>query len=103
MNYLILALATWRISSLLANEVGPCVIFERLRNFVGVYYDSYSNRQGGTQLAQMLICVWCSSIWVGLILAAGYWLLGDVVVWLSLPLALSTIAISFEEWLQEAQ
>ena len=47
----------------------------------------------------MLICLWCSSTWIGLVLAAGYWLLGDSIVWFSLPFALSTIAIGFNEWL----
>ena len=103
MNYLILALATWRISSLLANEAGPRGIFEHLRSFVGVYYDSYSNRQGGNQLAQMLICVWCNSFWVGLVLASAYRQLGDVVVWLSLPLALSTAAIIVNRWIERDQ
>ena len=98
MNYLILALATWRISSLLANEDGPYNIFERLRNCVGVYYDDYSNAQGKNELAKMLICGWCSSVWIGLVLTIGYWLLGDVVVWLVLPLALSAAAIIIDEW-----
>ena len=103
MNYLILALATWRISSLLANEDGPYNIFEQLRNYVGVHYDEYSNPQGINELGRMLLCLWCNSIWIGLVLAAGYWLLGDFIVWLSLPFALSAIAIGFSEWLGEDQ
>ena len=99
MNYLILALATWRISSLLANEAGPYDIFERSRKCAGTYYDEYSNPQGKNELAKMLICLWCNSIWIGLVLAVGYWLLGDFVVWLSLPLALSTITILIDEWM----
>lgn len=98
-DYLILALATWRVSSLLANEDGPYNVFGRLRNYAGVYYDDHSNAQGKNELARMLICLWCSSTWIGLVLAAGYWLLGDSIVWFSLPFALSTIAIGFNEWL----
>ena len=100
MNYLILALATWRISSLLANEAGPYDIFERLRKCAGVYYDDYSNPQGKNELAKMLVCGWCSSVWIGAALVMAYWLLSDVVVWLVLPLALSTAAIVIDEWRQ---
>jgi hypothetical protein len=70
---LILALATWRFSSLLSNprERGPFDLFGKLRELVGVYYDEYSQCQGKNELAKALCCVWCTSVWVGLILARG--------------------------------
>ena len=98
MNYLILALATWRISSLLANEDGPYNIFERLRQWSGVHYDAYSNPQGSNELAKMLMCILCNSVWVGAALTVTYWLLGDVAIWLSLPFALSAVAVIGYEW-----
>ena len=94
MNYLILALATWRLSSLLSIEDGPYDIFDRLRAYVGIWYDDYSIAQSNNELARMLKCVWCVSVWIGVLMTVVYWLLGDVVIWLVLPLALSAAAIA---------
>jgi len=82
MDILILILATWRISSLLTYEPGPYKVFERLR----------AAAQG--ELAVGLDCLWCNSIWVGVILTAVYITLP---VWVLLPLAVSTGAILLEE------
>ena len=42
-----LALATWRVASLLAEEEGPFGIFVKLRHAMGEYYDEYSEVQIG--------------------------------------------------------
>jgi len=92
----ILALATWRLSSLAAQEDGPYRLFARLRKAAGVRYDEHSIPAGGNEFARMILCPWCSSIWFGAALAGTY-LLWPAVVWLALPFALSAAAILVHE------
>jgi hypothetical protein len=94
MTYLLLALATWRISSLLVHEEGPFRIFERLRRRVGLMNDV---EIPDGFLPGVLSCVWCASLWVGAGWALVWLLVPDVVQWLSLPFALSALAICFEK------
>lgn len=96
MDYLILALATWRISSLLVNEDGPWAMFARLRAVVGVYYDESLQRQADAVLAGVFNCVWCMSVWAGLAWAVAYYAWPALTVWMALPLALSAAAIVVE-------
>jgi len=77
---LILSLATWRISSLLTQEDGPYQILLTIR-----------------LKTQLFDCVWCMSVWVGLIISAG-WLWQPLTMWLCLPFALSAIAIMIDRW-----
>jgi len=97
MTIAVLILATWRLSSLLAQEAGPADVFARLRERVGVWYDAAGDPQGDNAVAQGITCVWCSSVWVGIVLAAAYWLAPDVTFWLALPFALSAGAIVVHE------
>lgn len=90
-EFIVLALATSRIASLLAYESGPYDVFDRLRARVGVAYDEQSNQVGTNVFAKMLICTWCNSFWVGLVLVLctvlPYWWV------LVAPFALSEAAI----------
>jgi hypothetical protein len=98
MDYLILALATWRLSSLLTNpeEAGPLGLFDKLRYGVGIRYDADGVRFGLNEVAKALLCLWCTSVWVGGAVTVSYWLAQSLTVWLCLPLALSAGAILFE-------
>lgn len=69
MFMIILAFATWRISSLLAREDGPFDVFSRIRNFIGVVYYDNENCTPKNVLARGIICVWCNSIWVSAVMA----------------------------------
>ena len=100
----ILALATWRIGSLLAEEDGPYSIFANLRYRMGERYDSYSNQyiepKGTrwyhtllTQVVDQMTCLWCVTIWIGILLTLLYIMMPVVTVHLSLPFALSTAAV----------
>lgn len=50
-----LILATWRLTSLLVQEVGPYRVFVRLRA-----------AQRDTEIGAALECVWCTSVWAAL-------------------------------------
>lgn len=92
LHFLILALAVWRTSSLLAQEMGPFDILETLRVRVGVRYDEQGQRVGTNALSGLIVCIWCSSVWFGTAAALLY-ALWPAVVWLALPLALSAGAV----------
>ena len=94
MHYLILALATWRLSNLLVNEDGPGNMFARLRNLAGV--------QDGTDtqpnaIAGVFACIWCMSVWVGALFGMGWLAWGNAAMWVALPLALSTVTIAMDK------
>lgn len=83
----IVALACWRISSLLVRESGPLNMLVHIRGVA-------SRSELG---AGIFSCIWCMSLWVGLLLlpflVSGY-------AWVLLPFALSALAIWFERRVQ---
>jgi hypothetical protein len=84
MEFVVLALATWRLASLFANESGPYHIFKTFREWV------CNNHPG---IGEGLTCEWCNSVWFGSLITVAYFLWGGVVVWICTPLAFSTITI----------
>lgn len=98
MNFLILALAVWRLSSLLVEEEGPFLVFVRLRTRAGIEYDDYSERIATTELAKIFNCVWCMSVWVGIFTVIFYWIWPEAIYWIAMPLALSAAAILLDRW-----
>ena len=89
-----MALATWRVSSLLVFEEGPFMLLVKLRGWLGVYYDEYSEVQGKNAISKALTCVWCTSIWVALGFTVLYYF--GLAFWVALPFALSAAAIIIE-------
>jgi len=95
--FVIVALATWRVSVLLVNEAGPGDILAKFRKFVGVYYDELSQPVGKNTIADALTCVWCTSVWVGFFFAA-LWLVHErLAFYVALPFALSAVVIILDE------
>ena len=95
-DLLILALATWRLTSLLAFEDGPGEVFAKVRSKLGVKYDQQSKPYGTNLVSKAIICTFCASVWWG----AGWtvlYLVWPPVIYLALPLALSAVAIIIEE------
>ena len=89
LDILILVLATWRISSLVVTERGPHNIFGLWRDFIGIGLYTEAERE----LGKLFSCTMCLSVWVGAFVTLFYFLIGDIMVWMALPLALSTGAI----------
>jgi hypothetical protein len=87
-----LALAAWRLASLIANEDGPWQIFKRLRQRAEEWCNRYRFcRELG--LYELVTCEWCNSIWIGIGLTMLYLWIGESILYIALPLALSTVAI----------
>ena len=97
LEFLVFILATWRLARLLAEEAGPFDVLEKLRHLAGVRYDDVPQPYGSNELAQGLLCVWCSSVWIGAGWALGWFLIPSLSFWLALPLALSGGAMLMNE------
>lgn len=91
--FLLVGLATWNLSSLLVQETGPYSIFMRLRHWVGVRYTPEQTVYATNPIAELFTCVWCMSRWVALVLALLTLLLPQVMIWILLVFAASTVAI----------
>lgn len=97
LDFIILSLATFRLSTLLAYEDGPGDIFAWLRYWAGVEYDTHSQPYGVTNIARGLLCQWCNSVWVATGLSFIY-ALSRKTIWLLLPLALSAVTVLISKW-----
>lgn len=109
-TFLLLALALWRISAMLVYEDGPFFCFRRLRKFVragefgGDTIDANRlspeeleeiMRAGGRRrgfLGELLSCLWCTSVWVALLIGLLYLFVPSSIYLWGL-LALSSLAI----------
>src|SRR5512134_2419605 len=100
-----LSLAAWRLASLVANEDGPWMIFQRLRQRAEQWCNRYRFcRELG--LYDLVSCEWCNSIWIGVGLTLLYLSIGEAILYIAVPLALSTVAIIIKyvvQLLQSAQ
>jgi len=85
---LIFGLATWRVANMLVHERGPFQMFFRLRVRVGIGMDNDGEPVmiPDRFFAELLSCVFCSSIWI----AAGW-----VLFWIFLPVFSLKIATVF--------
>lgn len=91
-TFFYLSLAAWRLASLIANEDGPWMIFRRLRDRAEAWCKNYRFcRELG--LYELFTCEWCNSVWIGAGLTLLYLGIGEAILYLALPLALSTVVI----------
>jgi hypothetical protein len=95
--FVVLALATWRVSSLFVTEAGPANIFGHLRSAVGVIVDANGRPVATNVVAGVFVCVWCFSVWAGAALAVGYILAPPICLAIAFPFALSAAAVILHE------
>lgn len=100
-DLIVLSLAVWRLSSLFAAEEGPWEIFEKIRQFSGVKYKEVPPYEmyGTNVVSRGLICVWCNSIWIGLLATILYAISTDT-IYLFIPFSLSGVAILLDRLLE---
>ena len=96
MTYLVLALATLRLTLLIGREAGPFDIFTRFRVAMGMSFDVYGNEKPTNAISKMLNCFWCLSMWIAGGLSILHLLSPKATHTLSAPLALSAAAIVLE-------
>jgi hypothetical protein len=97
----VVCLAVWRVSNLLSDttQVGPFGVLEYIRTKLGVRYDQWSKPFAPKgSIAEAILCVYCNSVWVGLVFTIALLCNQKVTVIASLPLALSAVAIIIDEW-----
>lgn len=97
---LVIPLAVWRVSNMLSDtsQSGPFGALDWIRHISGVKHDEHSVPYAGKgSIAEMLLCVYCNSIWIGIFFTVAFLVNQIVTIILSLPLALSAVAIFLEE------
>ena len=95
--FIILALATFRIGYLIADEDGPFGLLDKMRQVIGVKRDQMGENFGTNNFATGVICVWCNSIWIAAGLTGVYMYDKGLVVLVCLPFALSAVALVIAE------
>ena len=78
-DVVIIGLASWRLASLLTQEDGPGLIFEKLRDRVG------ANEPGEITgfLPTLFSCVYCMSVWTTI---------AATIIWLVCPIPIMILA-----------
>lgn len=91
-TFFYLSLAAWRLASLISNEDGPWKMFRRLRELAEQLCNKYRFcREFG--IHELITCEWCNSVWIGAGLTLLYLWVGEAILYLAIPLALSTVVI----------
>lgn len=101
-TFFYLSLAAWRLASLIANEDGPWNMFRRFRQLAEKWCNNYRFCRE-FNLHEMVACEWCNSIWIGAGLTVIYLWIGNTILWIAIPLALSTVAITIKYLVQLLQ
>lgn len=91
--------AVWRLSSLFANEAGPFYMFTRLRRYAA-HLEKRNRFCAAFHLYEGLECEWCNGVWFGSLAAALWFTLGDGLIYVLLPLAISTWVIAIKYIIQ---
>lgn len=91
--FVILSFAASRLGSLLAREHGPYDILDRIRYILGVRYNELNHPVGTNMPSNMILCVYCNTVWIGILFTGLYLLLGYVFILICLPLAISAGAL----------
>jgi hypothetical protein len=96
----IFGLATWRVASMFVNETGPFNLFLKIREFAGIsHVENEPFEIPDKFLAQLLSCVWCASVWVGMGWAILWLLIPDIAGKLAMIFSFSAIAILIESYI----
>lgn len=77
---------------MISNEDGPWKMFRRLRELAEQLCNKYRFcREFG--IHELITCEWCNSVWIGAGLTLLYLWVGEAILYLAIPLALSTVVI----------
>ena len=95
--------AVYRLTIMLNSEHGPADIFGRFRQVLGVKYDEYSNPVSTGWISEGVLCYFCLSVWVGILLTLWIVLMVvfnrmDIAFYTMLPFAASGFAVFLKKW-----
>ena len=93
---IVLPLAVWRVANMLADtdQSGPFELLDWLRGMAGVKYaDSNVPYWKPGSLAALIMCVDCSSVWLGMLGVVAFAVAPMLTIFVSLPFALSAVAM----------
>lgn len=90
MDIIILMLAVYKLSYLLAKEIGPFGILAKFRFAVGVKVSEYGELYGSNEFASGLVCMSCNSVWIAAVVVVCYWL-WPVTAMVLLPIAIGGV------------
>lgn len=96
LDFFLVSLATWRVSSLFAREDGIFDLFLRFRMLLGTKFDKASEEVGTNWLSKGILCIFCNSIWFGAI--GAFFLAESLLMWVIYLLALSAMAVLIDNW-----
>lgn len=97
-NLLIIAFATYRLTLLFSKEAGPLDMFGWIRFKLGVRHDEHSRETATGFWSELILCPYCFSVWVGIVLTV-YWLVaGDIALITMLPFTLSGVVVFCFKW-----
>lgn len=101
-DLLVYGMALWRFSHMVVQERGFLDIFLRFRRAVGIVHDDNGipTMTLDSNLARLFNCVWCTSMFFAIPYGLGIYLFADAAWWLSLPFALSGLAIFINKRIQ---
>lgn len=86
LNFLLIALASWRVSNLLVNEDGPNLCFRKLRERTGIIHDENGNKIVWSD-TNPLHCIMCTSLYVAPVL----YLISTILIHMITILAISAV------------
>ena len=101
-EFLIVAMAIWRVSSIVAREDGPLDIFPKFKTRVLDLSEEegldLSLRKSLNSFYRGLNCMWCNSVWFSAV--ASIFISTSFKEWIVVTLSLSTIAIMIETFIK---
>lgn len=77
---------------------GPWHVLDRLRHRIGVRFTEASAPYGTNILAEAMLCQYCNSFWIGLVVTITYLAFGDIVLWLLLPFSINGAVMLLVDW-----
>jgi len=78
-DFIVISLATWRMSHLLSREDGPFDIFDKIRLRFGAVWTENAGWVSDDPLGKLIICPLCISFWFAIILFFLYFLISPLI------------------------
>jgi hypothetical protein len=107
-EFIVIALAVWRVVNFIYDErwVGPFDILPRLRWALGLRHDEKSRPAVAARptwrvpIAEMHQCIYCMSVWYGLVAVVLWLLVPEIVFVVALPFAIAAMVAIVQRFVQ---